>query len=192
MTPERALAADPVMARVIARVGPCGLFDRLERDRFRALARSIIYQQLAGAAARTIWGRLVERTGDPPRPAALLRMSDRAFSAAGVSPQKRGYLRDLAARTRSGDLPVSRLARMRDDEVVEVVTRVKGIGRWTAEMFLMFSLGRPDVFSTGDLGLQKAMRRLYRVRTPDGMLRVAERWRPHRTAACWYLWRSLE
>lgn len=186
------LRRDPVLRRVIDRVGPCTLFEKLERNRFRALGESILYQQLAGAAAATIARRFVAIWGRWPRPVELAEVRAQTLRNAGLSRQKLSYLKDLAARVLDGRLPISRLSRMEDDAVVESVTQVKGIGRWTAEMFLMFSLGRPDVFPTGDYGIQQAMKRLYGVRTPAGMVRVAERWRPHRTAACWYLWRSLK
>ena len=186
----KALRADPVLRRVIDRVGPCRL--KLERSRFRALSESILYQQLAGGAAVAIARRFQAIWGRWPTPAQLVAVSKAKLRAAGLSRQKLSYLQDLGRKVHDGNLRLDRVARMDDEEVVECVTQVKGIGRWTAEMFLMFCLGRPDVFPLGDYGIQQAMKRLYRVRTAAGMSRVAERWRPHRTAAAWYLWRSLE
>jgi len=187
--------ADPVLDEIIAAVGPC----RLRPDRgggpFAALVEAILYQQITGRAAETIHGRLREATGRKhPRPQDIEALSDARLRAAGLSRQKVSYLRDLSAQARNG-LPLSRLGRLGDDEVVGALTSVKGIGRWTAEMFLMFRLGRLDVLPVDDYGIRKAMQRAYRKRVlpkPDWMRRTAESWRPYRTIGSWYLWRSLD
>jgi DNA-3-methyladenine glycosylase II len=184
-----------VLARVIDSVGAC----RYRVDRaggpFAALAEAIIYQQLAGAAAATIHRRFCALAGRKrPRPADVARLQDTELRGAGLSRPKIAYLRDLVAQVEAG-LPLGRLSRLTDDEVVETLTAVKGIGRWTAEMFLMFRLGRRDVLPVGDLGIRKAMQRAWRKRTlpgPEWMQKTAEPWRPYRSVACWYLWRSLE
>ncbi|MFB3127031.1 MAG: DNA-3-methyladenine glycosylase [Candidatus Acidiferrales bacterium] len=187
--------ADPVLARIIERVGSC----RLERDRnqFGALVEAILYQQLALKAAQTIFRRFRQIYGNPrgrlPRPEELRRTPVRKLRAAGLSRQKIGYLRDLARQVSDGALKLGRFGRMSDEAVIENVTQVKGIGRWTGEMFLMFSLGRPDVLPVGDLGLQIAIKNAYKLcarPSPAKMQKLAEPWRPYRTVASWYLWQS--
>lgn len=186
--------ADPVMARVIETVGPC----RLEIDpqpAFAALLESIVYQQLTGRAAATIHGRLLKALGvrRHPRPEHVAAAPDEVLRGAGLSRSKILAIRDLAARAAS--LPFRRLGRMENDDIVESLTVVRGIGRWTVEMYLIFRLGRPDVLPVHDYGIRKAMQRAYRLRElpkPDRMEKIAARWRPYRTVACWYLWRSLE
>jgi DNA-3-methyladenine glycosylase II len=186
--------ADPVLARIIAEVGPCDLQPR--RERFQALARAIIFQQLAGAAANAIYRRfegLFPGT-DFPRPEDVLAKSVTELRSVGLSEKKALYIKDLAAHIRDGKLDFHRFHRMSDDEIVEHLTQVKGIGKWTAQMFLMFNLGRPDVMPADDLGVQNAVKRHYRMRQRPNrkrLLKHAERWRPYRTAAAWYLWRSL-
>jgi 3-methyladenine DNA glycosylase/8-oxoguanine DNA glycosylase len=187
--------ADPVLARVISEVGPC----RLRADRrggaFAALVEAILYQQITGRAAETILGRLRAAVGRAhPRPQDVAALSDAQLRAVGLSRQKVSYLRDLAAQARNG-LPLGRLGRLGDEQVVAALTGVKGIGRWTAEMFLMFRLGRLDVLPVDDYGIRKAMQRLGRKRElpgPEWMRERARPWRPYRSVACWYLWRSLE
>jgi DNA-3-methyladenine glycosylase II len=190
------LSRDPRMAAIIARVGRCRLEPRAEGTHFQALARAIVYQQLSGKAAATIWGRVEALYGGrAPAPDELAASPDEALRGAGLSRQKLGYLRDLTARTRSGELPVEALHELPDEEILRAACAVKGIGTWTVQMFLMFRLGRPDVLPVGDLGIRKAMQRAYRLRAlpaPARMEAVAAPWRPHRTVACWYLWRSLE
>jgi DNA-3-methyladenine glycosylase II len=188
-------AADPILARLIQAVGPC----RYRVDRgggpFAALAEAIVYQQLAGAAAATIHGRLCALVGRKhPRPQDIAGRSDPELRSVGLSRQKIGYLRDLVARVQDG-LPLRRLPRLSDEAVIEALIAVKGIGRWTSEMFLMFRLGRLDVLPVDDLGIRKAMQMAWRKRKlpePDWMRKTAEPWRPYRTVASWYLWRSLE
>jgi DNA-3-methyladenine glycosylase II len=184
---------DPVLRRVIDVAGPCTL--RPRRDRFEMLAGSILAQQLSTAAARTIRSRLVERAGGRLAAEPLLALSDEEFRLCGVSAQKAGYLRDLASRVASGSLPMNQLGRLSDEEVIERLTVVKGVGRWTAQMFLIFALGRPDVLPHDDLGIRNAIRRLYglpEMPRRDEVDRIAEPWRPYASVASWYLWRSLD
>lgn len=184
------------MARVIARVGVCRFEPRAQGTHFHALMRSIVYQQLSGKAASTILHRVLDLyNGKYPRPAQLLSTPEKSLREAGLSRQKLAYLRDLATKVESGEVPLSRVGRMPDEEVITHLTHIKGIGRWTAQMFLMFRLGRPDVLPELDLGIQNAIQRLYALPTrptPKDVLRIGEPWRPHATIACWYLWRSLE
>jgi DNA-3-methyladenine glycosylase II len=187
--------ADPVLARVIDAVGPIEI--ALRRERFQALGRAIIFQQLAGAAARTIYERFVGLFPGRrfPTPRQVIDASSEDLRRVGLSRQKSLYLKDLAAHVDNGTLNFHRFVKMDDEEIILDLTRVHGIGRWTAEMFLMFNLGRPDVLPVDDLGVRNAARRLYRMRKmPDAkrLRALAERWRPYRSAASWYLWRSGE
>jgi DNA-3-methyladenine glycosylase II len=184
---------DPILRDIIERVGPF----RMEYGppEFHSLAESILYQQLNGKAAATIFERFVALAGDPLTPEGILKLSDEQLRGVGLSKQKSSYLRDLAAKTADGQLDFSRLAEMPDAEVIEHLTQVKGIGVWTAQMFLMFTLRRPDVLPTGDYGVQAAMKKHYRKRKlpkPKEMEKIARRWVPYRSIACWYLWRSLD
>lgn len=186
-------AADPILARVIDAVGPVEI--ALRRERFQALSRAIIFQQLAGAAAHTIYTRFVALFPGRrfPTPRQVLDAPAEDLRRAGLSRQKSLYLKDLAAHVDNGTLNFHRVSAMDDEEIIRDLTRVRGVGRWTAEMFLMFNLGRPDVLPVDDLGVRNAARRLYRMRKmPDAkrLRSLAERWRPYRSAACWYLWRS--
>lgn len=186
--------ADPVLGEHIRLAGPFRL--RVERRRFVSLARSIIAQQISGSAARSIWNRL-QQAVKPQRmtPAAIAALSFDELRAAGVSPQKASYLHDLAAKSTDGTLRLSRLGRLSDEDVIAELIQVKGIGVWTAQMFLMFSLCRVDVFAPDDLGLRSAIRRLYELdELPDKetSLKIAEPWRPYQTIASWYLWRTTE
>ena len=186
--------ADPVMRQVIRKAGPFQL--KLRRDRFYSLVSSILSQQISGKAAAAIRARLEEYVV-PERISAesLSRLNPRQLRRIGVSPQKAGYLLDLAERVRSGGLRLDRLARMRDDKVIEALIQVKGIGVWTAQMFLIFSLGRLDIFPHEDLGVRVAIRNLYSLDDlPDKETshRIAMLWRPYATVASWYCWRSLE
>ena len=186
--------ADPVMAAIVRRVGPCRMRLHLGGTTYWYLSRAILRQQISGHAAAAIERRIRDRFRGALRPEHALGASDAELRALGLSRQKASYLRDLAAKACDG-LPLGRLARMKDERVIETLTAVKGIGRWTVEMLLMFRLGRPDVLPTGDYGIRKAMQVAYRMRAlpkPDRMRRIAEPWRPHRTVASWYLWRSLE
>jgi 3-methyladenine DNA glycosylase/8-oxoguanine DNA glycosylase len=187
---------DPVLARLIEAVGPCRLERRTEGTHFQALLRSIVYQQLSGKAAATILRRVnALYPADTPTPEAVLETSDEQFRAAGLSRQKIGYVRDLALQVVSGALPLDAVEAMDDDELIAHLVQVKGIGRWTAQMFLMFRLGRPDVLPELDLGIQNAIQRAYRKRqrpTPKDVLKIGAKWSPHSTVASWYLWRSLD
>lgn len=197
---RRALAhlrqADPVMAQVIARIGPCRVSVDTDGTHFGAVARSIIYQQLSGKAAATIHGRVLALYGDAqPTPRQLLATDDAALRAAGLSGQKTRYLKDLAARASERRFGMERLHELDDDAIIERLTAVKGVGRWTAQMFLMFRLGRPDVLPDLDLGIQKGIQRAYGLRrlpTPKQVLRRGAPWAPYRTIASWYLWRMAD
>jgi DNA-3-methyladenine glycosylase II len=184
---------DPVMARIIGEVGPYRI--RVNRRRFQALARAIMFQQLAGRAATAIYTRFVALFAGRsfPTPAQVLAIGDEDLRKAGLSRQKSIYLRDLARHVADKSLNFHRFGRMSDDEIIADLTRVKGIGRWTAEMFLMFNLGRPDVLPLDDLGLRSAARNAYGLKdlpSKRELEEMGERWRPYRSAACWYLWQS--
>lgn len=199
---------DPVLAEIIEQVGPFRM-DRRPAT-YEAMVRAIVFQQLAGAAARTIFMRLqsacekaVGGEGSPRSlyggfaitPESVLALTEDQMRACGLSRQKLSYIRDLAAKTLSREVDFERLPDMSDEDVIEHLTRVKGVGTWSAQMFLMFALGRPDVMPTADLGLNNAIRKLYRKRKmpkPKDVLKVAEKWRPYRSFACWYLWRSVD
>jgi 3-methyladenine DNA glycosylase/8-oxoguanine DNA glycosylase len=187
---------DPVLAEMIRRHGRCGLKDAQREDPFQAIVEAIAWQQLSGKAAATIFGRFLALfSGDAfPAPEIIDARSDVELRAVGLSRQKIGYLRDLCARLRTGALALDRLDEMPDDDVVQMLTQVKGIGRWTAEMVLMFRLQRPDVLPVDDLGIRNAMKKAYRLRKPtaERLLKIGERWRPYRSIAAWYLWASLE
>jgi DNA-3-methyladenine glycosylase II len=188
--------ADPVMAAIIARVGPCRLAADAGGTHFQALARSIIYQQLSGKAAGTIHDRFRALFPDgQPDPAALLPMADDVLRGVGLSRQKTASLRDLAARVTDGTLPLGDVEALDDDALVQHLVQVRGVGRWTAQMFMMFRLGRADVLPDGDLGIQNAVQRAYRLRarpTPARVVTIGRPWRPYATVASWYLWRSLD
>jgi len=186
---------DPILRDLMRRHGPCGLADSQHTDPFQALVHAIISQQLSTKAAATIAGRVDALLDGLPTPARVAAASDARLRSAGLSGQKVSYLRDLCDRIADRSLPLDTLDSMPDEEVIAALTRVKGIGRWTAEMFLMFRLHRPDVLPVGDLGIVKAVQRAYRFRTlpsPGRLLRLGESWRPYRSVACWYLWASLD
>lgn len=186
------LSRDPALAELIRQVGPFRL--RRERNRFGALVRSIIAQQISAKAARSIRLRLEELAGPEPLSAErLLRFRPEQLRTAGVSPQKIAYLHDLSRKIVDGQVRLERIGRLSDEEVIAQLVQVKGIGRWTAQMFLIFSLGRLDVFPHDDLGVRAAIRRLYGLKElPDKAtsLRIAEAWRPYASVASWYCWRS--
>lgn len=187
--------ADPRLAIVIENVGPCRYQVLDDVSHFEALIRSIVYQQLSGKAAATIHGRFLDLFDGAPTPAALLALPDAQLRAVGLSRQKISYLRDLAEKVESGVVPVDALDELEDAAITEALCAIKGIGVWTAQMFLMFRLGRPDVLPAADLGIRKAVQRAYRMRTlppPARVLAVGKRWSPYSTIACWYLWRSLD
>ena len=185
--------ADPVLAAIIERVGAFGM--NYDEPSFASLAEAIVYQQLHGKAAATIFKRVTDLAGLPLTPQGILKLSEAQLRGAGLSKQKLGYLRDLAEKTRSGEVRFERFSELSDEEVIAQLTQIKGIGRWTAQMFLMFSLRRPNVLPTGDLGIQMAIRKHYRKRKlpkPAQMEKIAGAWVPYRSVACWYLWRSMD
>jgi DNA-3-methyladenine glycosylase II len=185
--------SDPVLRSIIERVGPCRM--EFGPPEFSSLAEAIIYQQLNGRAALTIFKRFAALAGDPLTPEGILKLTDAQMRSVGLSKQKSAYLKDLAAKTHDGSLDFARLAHASDEDVIEHLTQVKGIGVWTAHMFLMFSLRRPNVLPTGDYGVQVAVKKHYKKRKlpkPKDMAKIAKCWEPYRSVACWYLWRSLD
>jgi DNA-3-methyladenine glycosylase II len=190
------LRRDPVLAALIRRHGPCGLVAAQRADHFSALVRAITFQQLSTKAASTIYNRLVALMPEGvPTPAGFERITDDQLRAVGLSRQKSAYLRDLCGKVTSGDVALDTLDALSDEEVISALVKVKGIGRWSAEMFLIFRLLRPDVFPVDDLGIVTAVRRAYGLRkrpTADRLRKIAEPWRPYRSIASWYLWRSLD
>lgn len=162
---------------------------------FSSVAEAVVYQQLNGKAAVTIFKRFAALAGEPITPEGILKLTDAQLRSVGLSKQKSAYLKDLAAKTASGLLDFSRLPELSDEEVIKHLTQVKGIGVWTAHMFLMFSLRRPNVLPTGDYGVQMAVKKHYRKRKlpkPKDMEKIARAWEPYRSVACWYMWRSLD
>src|SRR5258705_12953916 len=186
---------DPVLAGIIARVRQPPPPPRRTGTHYDALVRAIVFQQLSGKAAGTIHRRFCALyPGKRPRAELVLATSEEALRAVGLSRQKIGYLRDLSARVANGSLPLAHLGRLPDDEIIEHLIQVKGIGRWTVQMFLMFRLGRPNVLPELDLGIQNAMQRAYGLKkrpAPKDVLRLGEKWRPHAQTACLDMWRSL-
>jgi DNA-3-methyladenine glycosylase II len=211
--------SDPVLRAIIERIGPCRM--RFTPPEFHSLAEAIVYQQLNGKAAETIFKRFAALAGEPPTPEGILRLSDEQMRSAGLSKQKTAYLKDLAAKTSSGLLDFARLPDLPDSEIIEHLTQVKGIGVWTAQMFLMFTLKRENVLPTGDYGVRMAIYKHYldvqrakaakktakrsaaattkkgrkkkiKLPSPEQMEKIATRWEPYRSVACWYLWQSLD
>jgi DNA-3-methyladenine glycosylase II len=185
--------SDPVLRAIIERVGACRM--EFAPPEFPSVAEAIVYQQLNGKAALTIFKRFVALAGEPLTPARILKLSDEQLRVVGLSKQKSAYLKDLSVKTADGLLNFARLPELPDAEVIKHLTQVKGIGVWTAHMFLMFSLRRPDVLPTGDYGVQMAIKKHYKKRRlpkPDVMEKIARAWVPYRSVACWYLWRSLD
>jgi DNA-3-methyladenine glycosylase II len=185
--------SDPVLAAIIGRVGEYRL--QFREPNFETLVRSIVYQQLSGRVASVILGRLVAAVGGEVTPANILKLRPARMRKLGLSGQKTAYIRDLARHTRDGAIIFEELLELPDAEVIERLTKVKGIGVWTVHMFLMFALRRTDVLPTGDLGIRNAIRKAYHLAempAPKEVEAIAERWRPYCTVASWYLWRSLE
>jgi DNA-3-methyladenine glycosylase II len=187
---------DPILGAAIKRIGPCGMAERQRKDHLTALVGAIVSQQLSTKAAATIFGRVqaLVPDGEVLSAAGINALSDAALRGAGLSGQKVGYLRDLSARMLDGRLQLDALDALPDEAVIERLVAVKGFGRWTAEMFLMFRLHRPDVLPVGDLGIVNAVQKLYRLRktpAPKRLLQIGEAWRPYRSVACWYLWQTL-
>jgi O-6-methylguanine DNA methyltransferase len=191
--------ADPILAKHFRRLGEEKIETRAMEDPFLYLARSITFQQLAGAAARTIWGRVLDRfaaKGGLPTPESMLVMPEPELRSAGLSAAKTAAMKDLAAKALEGIIPHTKdLARMSDEEIISRLTAVRGIGKWTVEMTLMFRLGRPDVLPVDDLGVRNGFDKVHGRRkkvTPKELTAYAERWRPYRTLGSWLMWRVLE
>jgi len=206
--------SDPVMRTIMDRIGPCRM--EFGEPTFHSLAEAIIYQQLNGKAALTIFKRFAALAGEPLTPEGILQLTPEQMRSVGLSKQKSSYLLDMAERAHRGELDFSRLAEMSDDDVIEHLTQVKGVGVWTAHMFLMFTLRRPNVLPTGDFGVRMAMYKHYldksaskngkrpvpkkgkprarkiKLPTPEQMEKIAKSWEPYRSVACWYLWKSLD
>jgi DNA-3-methyladenine glycosylase II len=211
--------SDPVLRAIIERIGPCRM--EFGPPEFHSLAEAIVYQQLNGKAAVTIFKRFAGLAGEPLTPEGILKLSDEQLRSVGLSKQKSAYLKDLAAKTAAGLIDFSRLGQLPDEEVTEHLTQVKGIGVWTAQMFLMFTLKRENVLPTADFGVRMAMFKHYldvkrakgqrakgsskakrksspkskvkiKLPTPEQMQKIAQCWEPYRSVACWYLWKSLD
>lgn len=198
---EELTASDPVMADLIRRLGPLDLAKRLRRrkeerpaDAFGALLRSIVGQQLSTKAARAIYLRMLDLFDGPPTPEAVLALTEEDFRGVGFSRRKVEYVHDLAAHVLDGSLELDRLEALDDEQAIAEISAVRGLGRWTAEVFLLLHLGRPDVIVSGDLGIRKAIMLedgLEAMPTPKAVVARAEPWRPNRSLACLYLWESL-
>jgi len=192
------IQADPRLGALMSRAGPFTMRPQPTQSLFSALMRSIVYQQLTGKAAETILGRAIQACGPArfPTPRQVLAVPPERLRQAGLSTAKTAAVRDLAAKTLDGTVPsLARIRRMEDEEIIQRLTQVRGIGRWTVEMLLMFRLGRPDVFPVTDLGVRKGFGLVFtrgKLPEPASMLRRGERWRPYRSVASWYLWRALE
>lgn len=187
--------ADPILRKVIEQVGPCRLKPMTEGSHFEFIARSIIYQQLSGKAAATIHGRVQALCGGSLTADPLTTLPDESLRGAGLSRQKLGYLRDLAAHANAGTLDTRHFPDLPDEEITRQMVAVKGIGVWTAQMFLIFRLGRPDVLPVLDLGVRKGVQKAYRLRKlPDAkrIEKIARSWAPYRSIGSWYMWRVLE
>jgi DNA-3-methyladenine glycosylase II len=184
---------DPVLSEIIDRVGDYGI--QFRDPDFETLVKSIVYQQLSGRVASVIFGRVVKAAGGKLTPASILKLRPGRMRALGLSGQKTAYIRDLARHTRDGRMDFAELLDLPDEAVIERLTEVKGVGVWTAHMFLIFALRRTDVLPLGDLGIRAAIRKAYgfaELPEPAEMETLAARWRPYCTVASWYLWRSLE
>jgi len=184
---------DPILAAIIERLGIIEISYR--EPTFESLVRSIVYQQLSGKVARVIYERLRVAAGGKIAPETILALTENEMRSCGLSRQKLSYIRDLAERTISGDVDFQQLPEMNDEDVIAHLTRVKGIGVWSAQMFLMFALKRENVMPTGDLGIRTAIKKAYRKRKlpmPKDILKLARNWEPYCSLACYYLWRSLD
>ncbi len=193
---RRLMRRDPVLASIIRKHGPCGIKTGRETDIFCGLVEAIVSQQLSTRAAATIYGRLRALMPDgTPTPDAFLPLTDDALRGVGLSRQKTAYMRDLSCKVLDGSVKIGSLTTMSDEEIIAELTKIKGIGRWTVEMILIFRLARPDILPVDDLGIVKAIQRAYSLRKPPDakrMQKIAESWRPYRSVASWYLWASLE
>jgi len=185
--------SDPILSEIIDRVGAYGI--QFRDPSFETLVKSIVYQQLSGRVASVIFERLLTAVKGSLTPASVLKLRPSRMRSLGLSTQKTAYIRDLARQARDGGVIFEKLPGLNDTEVIEHLTQVKGIGVWTAHMFLMFALRRPDILPTGDLGIRNAIKKAYgldELPAPAQIEQIAERWRPYCTVASWYLWRSLE
>jgi len=203
--------SDPVIRAIIESIGPCRM--EFGEPTFHSLAEAIVYQQLNGKAALTIFKRFSALAGDPLTPEGILKLTPEQMRGVGLSKQKSSYLLDMAERAHRGELDFARVAEMSDEEVIEHLTQVKGVGVWTAHMFLMFTLRRPNILPTGDFGVRMAMYKHYLDKArrqgsgksgkskrkreiilpkPEQMEKIAKAWQPYRSVACWYLWKSLD
>jgi len=185
--------SDPVLRAIIERVGPCRM--EFGEPVFHSLAEAIVYQQLNGKAAVTIFKRFAALAGEPLTAEGIANLTAEQMRSVGLSKQKSSYLRDMAERAIRGDLDFTRLPEMTDEEVIKHLTQVKGVGVWTAHMFLIFTLKRQNILPTGDFGIRMAMKKHYHKRklpNPVQMEKIARPWEPYRSIACWYLWRSLD
>ena len=191
---EYLTSVDPILGATIAKITLAP--EKRNTNYFYALVRAVMRQQLSGRAADAIEGKFLALfSSQVPTPAQILALSDTILRTAGLSFSKISYIKNICQATEAGEIIFDQLRTLTDDEVIILLTKVKGIGRWTAEMFLMFTLKRPDIFSYGDLGLKNAMQRLYRMRKDPSQkraLQIAKKWSPHRTLACRYLWASLD
>ena len=195
---QHLLRADKILARVIKKVGPCPIAPRRSVPPYQALVKSVTYQQLNGKAAETIFRRMLALFPGKkfPAPADLIAATDEQLRSAGLSRAKTAAIKDIAAKTIAGTVPPRRvIAKMSDAEIIEQLTTIRGVGPWTVEMLLMFTLGRPDVLPATDYGVRSGFARVYGLKelpSPKDLLAHGERWRPHRTVASWYMWRALE
>lgn len=189
------LAADPAFEGIVSVAPPFDPGHRAQADYFNALTRAIVFQQLAGRAAQAIHGRFIALFGGPPSPAAVLSASEESLRGAGLSTAKTLAIRDLAAKVESGLVPLERIEELSDDEIVARLAQVRGIGRWTAEMFLIFQLRRLDVWPVDDLGVRRGYAVIHRLEkwpAPKELALLGERYRPYRTIAAWYCWRTAD
>ncbi|MBI2026520.1 MAG: DNA-3-methyladenine glycosylase 2 family protein [Deltaproteobacteria bacterium] len=201
MTPESIVELnklDKTLGKLIKKVGPMKLKPQVKQSPYQALVEAVIYQQLTGKAAATILGRVKALFPKKkfPKPIDLLETPDDALRTAGLSRAKTAALKDIASKTLNGTVPTTRLiSKMNDEEIIEKLTSIRGVGRWTVEMLLIFKLGRPDVLPATDYGIRKGFALTYgkkQLPQPKELLEFGLRWKPHRTTACWYLWRSLD
>ena len=185
--------SDPILRAIVEHIGPCRM--EFGEPVFHSLAEAIVYQQLNGKAAVTIFKRFAALAGAPVTAEGIAKLTAEEMRSVGLSKQKSSYLRDMAERAIRGELDFARLPEMTDEEVIEHLTQVKGVGVWTAHMFLMFTLKRQDILPTGDFGIRMAIKKHYHKRklpTPVQMEKIARPWEPYRSIACWYLWRSVD
>jgi len=193
---EKQLSKDLLLKKLIQKYGPCKIRKRKRPDYFEDLVASIVEQQLSGKAAKTIFSRvktLLVKSGKRITPEAVLKAKDEKLRECGMSWSKVSYIKDLAKKVKKGEVDIKKLDKLTDREIIEELVKVKGIGRWTAEMFLMFTLARPDVFPLDDLGIRKGMDKLFKKKlSREDMSKLSENWKPFRTTASWYIWRVVD